>query len=180
MSARTARLVRPSLAYRDGYIAAIREHQLDGRYLDRRYVGADVAQLERDFASFVRDLLEREQPSLWLGRVAETFYWFVDADEYVGQASFRDFRPDDPGLREVGHIGYDIRPSRQGQGYGTAILGAMLVEMRPRGVSSVYVNCDEDNPRSRRVIERWGGTFRESIVIPGRSVRRRRYRIDIA
>ena len=180
MSAEEARLVRPTVTYRDGYIAAIREHQLDGRYLDRRYVGADVVQLERDFGSFVRDLLERERPALWLGRVPEIFYWLVDGSDYVGQASFRDFRADDTGLREVGHIGYDIRPSRQGQGYGRAILGAMLEEMRLRGVPLVYVNCDEDNPRSRRVIERWGGAFVESIVIPGRSVRRRRYRIDVS
>jgi predicted acetyltransferase len=179
MSADTARLVRPTVAYREGYIAAVREHQQGGRYLDSRWVGADLHRLERDFAGFVQDLLERERPAHWLGRVPETFYWLVDDEHYVGQASFRDFLPDDPGLREVGHIGYDVRPSRQGQGYGNAILGAMLAEMRARHVLFVYVNCDDDNPRSRRVIERWGGAFEEAIVIPGRSVRRRRYRIDI-
>jgi predicted acetyltransferase len=179
VSAHTARLVRPSAAYRDSYIAAVREHQSEGRYLDARYVGGDVVRLQRDFAGFVQDLLDRARGSYLLGRVPERFYWLVDGDDYVGQASFRDFAPDDPGLREVGHIGYDVRPSRQGEGYGNAILGAMLEEAREHDVPFVYVNCDEDNPRSRRVIEFWKGAFEEAIVVPGRSVRRRRYRIDV-
>jgi predicted acetyltransferase len=179
LSAQTARLVRPNVTYRDSYLAAVREHQLEGRYLDARYLGSDLVRLERDFGGFVQEMLSRSQPASALGRVPEAFYWLVDGEEYIGQASFRDFTPGDPGLREVGHIGYDIRPSRQGQGYGKAVLGAMLAEMRVQRVPYVYVNCDEDNARSRLVIERWGGGFEEAIVIPGRSVRRRRYRIDL-
>jgi predicted acetyltransferase len=180
VSSATARLVRPEVSFRDSYIEAVREHQPPGRFVDSRYVGGDPARLARDFAGFVHDLLDRERPASILGRVPEAFYWLIDGDEYVGQASFRDFPPDDPGLREVGHIGYDVRPSRQGQGYGIAILGAMLDEMRARGVSHVYVNCDEDNAPSRRVIEHWNGVFEGSIAIPGRSARRRRYRIEVA
>lgn len=179
MSAATARLVRPNVAYRDSYIAAVREHQVEGRYMDPRLVGSDTLWLSRDFAGFVEDVLRREFPPRGFGRVPEAFYWLVDDGEYIGQASYRDFAPGDPGLREVGHVGYDVRPSRQGMGYGTAILGAMLVEMRARRVPYVYVNCDEDNERSRRVIERWGGAFEEAIFVPGRGVRRRRYRITL-
>jgi predicted acetyltransferase len=179
MSAQTARLVRPNVTYRDSYLAAVREHQLEGRYLDARFLGSDLVRLERDFGGFVQEMLSRSRLNSMLGRVPETFYWLVDDEEYIGQASFRDFAPDDPGLREVGHIGYDIRPSRQGQGYGNAVLGAMLAEVRLERVPYVYVNCDEDNARSRLVIERWGGVYEEAIVIPGRNVRRRRYRIDV-
>jgi predicted acetyltransferase len=178
VSANSARLVRPQVRFRTSYIAAIREHEKDG-YLDTRYVSGDPVRLERDFGAFVQDILARERPEFVLGRVPEIFYWFVDGDEYVGQTSFRDFDQNDPGLREVGHIGYDVRPSRQGQGYGSAILGAILIEMRARNVPFVYVNCDEDNERSRRVIERWGGTFEEAVIVPGRSIPRRRYRIDL-
>lgn len=180
MSAESARLVRPNPRYREGYVAAVREHQLEGRYLNVRYVGADLVRIEHDFGGFVQDLLYRERLAPAFGRVPEVFYWLVDGDDYIGQASFRDFAADDPGLREVGHVGYDVRPSRQGQGYGVAILGAMLDEMRALGVPLIYVNCDEDNARSRRVIERWGGCFEETIVIPGRSVPRRRYRICVS
>lgn len=179
MSAADARLVRPTVTFRDGFIAAVREHQREGRYLDSRYIDANVMRLERDFAGFVQDLLERERPRPSIGRVPETFYWLVDGDEYIGQGSYRDFAPDDPGLREVGHIGYDVRPSRQGRGYGNAILGTMLVEMRRLRVPLVYVNCDEDNEPSRRIIEHWNGVFEETITIPGRPFRRRRYRINV-
>jgi predicted acetyltransferase len=180
MTAAGARLVRPSVAYRDGYLAAVREHQAEGRYIDARFVGSDTPRMMRDFTAFVDDVLRREFAPPGFGRVPEAFYWLVDGDDYIGQASYRAFAPDDRGLREVGHVGYDIRPSRQGQGYGTAILGAMLDEVRRRGVRYVYVNCDEDNERSRRVIEHWGGVFEEMIFVPGSAVRRRRYRIELA
>jgi len=179
MSAATARLVRPQVRFRESYIAAMREHETEGNFITR-YIGGDPVRLERDFSAFVQDILARERPEFILGRVPEIFYWFVDGEDYIGQTSFRDFEANDPGLREVGHIGYDVRPSRQGQGYGSAILGAILGEMRARGIRSVYVNCDEDNERSRRVIERWGGVFEETVIVPGRSIPRRRYRIDVA
>ena len=180
MSVATSRLVRPAVVYRESYLAAVREHRAEGRFFDPRYGGRDTAVLERDFARFVRDLLDRERPPYPFGRVPEAFYWLVDDDEYVGQSSYRAFTDDDPGLREAGHIGYDVRPSRRGQGYGNAILGAMLAEMRVRCVPHVYVNCDEDNEPSRRVIEHWGGRYEESIAVPGRPVRRRRYRIVLS
>jgi predicted acetyltransferase len=182
MSAAGALLVRPSTAYRDDYLAAVREHQAEGRYLDARYVASDVERLERDFAGFVNDVLKLETPSRFatsVGRVPEAFYWLVDGDRFVGQISYRWFSERDPGLRESGHVGYDIRPSLQRRGYGTRILALMLVELRRRHVSPVYVNCNEDNEASRRVIERNGGTYVESITVPGQAVLRRRYKIDV-
>jgi predicted acetyltransferase len=182
MSAADAVLVRPSEGYRDGYIAAVREHQLEGRYLDARYVASDVERLERDFAGFVNEVLRLETLSSFatsVGRVPEAFYWLVDGDRFVGQISYRSFSPRDPGLREAGHVGYDVRPSMQRQGYGTRILGLMLEELRRRDLSAVYVNCNEDNEASRLVIERNGGTYVESISVPGQPALRRRYRIDV-
>ena len=95
MSAADARLVRPTVTYRDGFISAVREHQREGRYLDARFVGSDTPRMMRDFTAFVEDLLEREHPRPSIGRVPETFYWLVDGDEYIGQASYREFAPGD-------------------------------------------------------------------------------------
>jgi predicted acetyltransferase len=60
-------------------------------------------------------------------------------------------------LQRGGHIGYEIRPSKRRQGYGTAMLRLGLDEARAHGLDRVLLTCNEDNAGSRKVIERNGG-----------------------
>jgi predicted acetyltransferase len=176
------RLVAPSVEYRDSYIAALREHQAQGRFLDSRHVDNDIARIERDFASLVRSLRAATDPAkLQPGHVPETFFWLIDgAGEVVGRSSIRHELSDEPALRDIGHIGYDIRPSRQGRGYGRAILGLTLREARRLGMTgAVLVTCDSNNLPSKRIIEHWNGRFERAVPLPGRSYTRLRYWVPL-
>src|SRR5215469_3515586 len=156
----TLTLVAPSVDYRDSYIAALREHQAQGRFLANRHIDNNVGALGRDFERLVRALRNAADPAhVKPGFVPETFLWMIESrtNELVGRSSIRHQLSDEPSLRDIGHIGYDIRPSRQGRGYGKTILGLTLDAARQLGMERVLVTCDSNNMRSKSIIEHWGG-----------------------
>lgn len=52
-----------------------------------------------------------------------------------------------------GHIGYVIRPSCRGKGFGKLMLKKLLSEAAALGIQDVLLTCDEDNLASKRIIE---------------------------
>ena len=74
---------------------------------------------------------------------------------------------------EGGHIGYSIRPSQRGKGYGKEQLRLGLAEARKQGLERVLITCDEDNEVSRRTILSAGGVYENTID------RSQRYWIDL-
>ena len=57
-----------------------------------------------------------------------------------------------------GHIGFSIRPRERGKGYGTKILGLVLDKAKTRGLKEVYLQCNNKNIFSQKVIEKNGGS----------------------
>jgi predicted acetyltransferase len=136
---------------RTSYLAAIAEHQLEGRYTD-----LDVSHLTAPtaFAAHIETLLAKAlpQPARPEGIVPETVLWWVDGQEYLGRISIR-HRLTEPLRRVGGHIGYDVRPTARRRGHATAMLRAALPVAARLGIASALVTCDVDNAASRRVIE---------------------------
>jgi predicted acetyltransferase len=92
--------------------------------------------------------------------VPTTTRWWVDGEEYVGRLAIR-HRLNDFLLEEGGHIGYDVRPPRRGEGHATAMLSASLPIARGLGIDRALVTCDDDNAPSIRVIEAAGGRLED-------------------
>ena len=114
-------------------------------------VGHDV---ERDvFSDFLAERVEMStEAAMKSGRVPETIYWLYVDGRPVGIGKLRDYLNDF--LRGWGgHIGYTIRPSERGKGYGNIILRELLKEARRKGIEEVLILCNVTNAASRRVIE---------------------------
>lgn len=60
-----------------------------------------------------------------------------------------------------GHIGYGIRPSERGKGYGKQQLALALLEAKKLALSPVLITCDMDNAASRAVILANGGVLED-------------------
>ncbi len=130
-------LVPPSETYRESYAEALRESQDEWMHVDD---GPQRLPVHHD-------------PS---GQVPRTTWWLVDGGEYIGTAWMR--HVDAEHLLDVGgHIGYEIRPSKRGRGYGKLILKLALDKALAAGYESVVLLCNEDNPASQKVIEANGG-----------------------
>ncbi|MEN6357753.1 MAG: GNAT family N-acetyltransferase [Armatimonadota bacterium] len=94
--------------------------------------------------------------------VPQTMHWLFVDGRPVGVGKLRHYLNDN--LRKLGgHIGYAIRPSERGKGYGTLILREMLIKAREKGIEEALVTCSENNIRSRKVIERNGGKLEDII-----------------
>lgn len=94
------------------------------------------------------------------GQVPQTIYFLYADGRPVGYGKLR-HRLTSSLLVTGGHIGYCIRPSEQGKGYGTALLAGLLEEARALGIPRALLTCNEDNRGSRRVIENNGGVLAE-------------------
>ena len=94
--------------------------------------------------------------------VPSTRYWLFVDGRPAGYGILRHFLNDR--LRKIGgHIGYCIRPSARGKGYGSMLLGGMLKKASEYKIPKALVTCLETNAASRKVAEHNGGKL-ECIV----------------
>ena len=175
-------LVQPSAEYKDSFIEAVKEFQANPDYTwrNKRYRDLSVPRLETDFDSFIeRELNGTKEGNLPDELVPETTYWLVDGGEFIGRTSIR-HRLNEKLLNDGGHIGYDIRPSKRGQGYGNQILKLALEKAKGLGLSRVLLTTsDIRNIASRKIIEKNGGIFQDKIPKPDSGFDILRFWVDI-
>lgn len=160
-----ARLVAPSERWRASFVAALKEGFRRGNRA--AMTGREIAAVERDFAGFLADRV-RQTGSIVLpsGKrvksVPFSLHWLVEGEVFVGEMSFRHELNDYLRL-SGGHIGYGIRPSLRGRGFGKRLLALGKVRAQAQGLGALLVTCHDDNPASARIIEANGGEL-EDIV----------------
>lgn len=127
----------------------------------------------KEYGDFIRGRIAyRHGLGLPEGRVPETWFWLRDGDgtgrdggrggRVIGFSKLR-HRLNELLRTRGGHIGYGIRTSLRGRGYGTEILRLTLDEARRHGLKEVILTCDARNAVSRRVIEKNGGRLLDEI-----------------
>ena len=167
-------LVPPSETYRKSFLRGLLGFRHEGLPW---HLGVDLEAVERDFAAFVAGKLADSN------RTTETFVprthlWAVAEGEFVGRISILHELND--ALRvEGGHIGYDTVPSCRGRGVATVMLRQALPVARALGLTAVLLTCDETNAASIRVIERNGGSLRETKLLDTNRPPKRYYWITL-
>jgi predicted acetyltransferase len=158
-------LARPSVRHARSYVAALREGFRRGaqEILPERR----IREIEEDFAAYIAAITDqtgkvRLPNGEIVPKVPFSVFWLIEDEEFIGEASIR-HELNDWLLQEGGHVGYGIRPSRQGRGYGRLILALALEECRRLGIDRVLVTCDDENLASARIIEANGGEL-ENVI----------------
>ena len=150
-------LVLPSEKYKESYLEAEKEFQEAGENLEKELHSA------KDFSEFVQKLEDKKDASkVREGRVQETIYWLVDNEEFIGKVNVR-YELNDRLKKSGGHLGYKIRPSKRGVGYGSKILELALPKAKELGIDSALLTCNESNEASRKIIEKHGGEFDKKV-----------------
>jgi predicted acetyltransferase len=124
---------------------------------------------------------QRSWQGSWQTRtfVPKTHLWAVTAEQFVGRISIHHELND--ALRvEGGHIGYDTVPSFRGRGVATEMLRQALPVARALGLTAVLLTCDDTNAASIRVIERNGGSLRETKALDTNRPLKRYYWIALS
>jgi predicted acetyltransferase len=176
-----ATLVPPAMRHARSYFAALREGFRRGEQeivSERR-----VREIEADFEGYLAAITDqRGHITLATGervrKVPFSLHWLTEGDAFIGEASIR-HRLNAHLLQEGGHIGYGIRPSRRGQGYGKRILALALAQCRRLGIERVLVTCLDANIASAKIIEANGGRLENLISAPSGHGPLRRYWIAL-
>lgn len=92
--------------------------------------------------------------------VPQTIYWLIIDDKPVAYGKLR-HHLNQKLLEFGGHVGYIVRPSERGKGYGKLFLSELIKSAKSKGIYQILITCDEDNKRSRRVIESNNGQLKE-------------------
>jgi len=170
-------LVAPNVAFRDSYRNLVAEFVERGEKLVPFVLGFDHA----DFDAFLERMLACSRGAgLPAGFVPHSTFWLVDRNARVlGVSSIRHSLT--PALRrEGGNIGYGVRPSARGAGFGVEILRHSLRQAALLGLGSVLVTCGKGNIASGKTILRNGGVLQSEEYLPDRGEVVQRYGIEIA
>ena len=152
------KLVLPNLKYRKGFVRDFLPYMGKSRI---KYESLGIylkhPKVSKDFSGFVKYVRAQEKrQNLPKNYVPQTAYWLVEGDKALGWLSLRHYL--NKNLRRIGgHIGYEISPKFRGKGYGNEILRLGLLKAAQKGIKKVFITCDEDNIRSKKIIERNGG-----------------------
>ncbi len=152
------KLEAPSIDLRAAFLDMAADFAARG---ERRYEDAC-----RDFDGFLQRIAYEEQDrTLAPGRVPGSQFWLASEGQLLGCSRLRHRLT--PELEyEGGHIGYDIKPSARGRGFGTSLLSLTMERAAAIGMARVRITCDVDNKASIRVIEKNGGIL--DAVVPSR------------
>lgn len=71
-----------------------------------------------------------------------------------------------------GHIGYYVRPTERGKGYGKEMLRQNLKNAQNRGIEKVLITCSEGNIASEKTILANGGVFENTITVDDEVMKR--------
>lgn len=140
-------LMTPSMEYEAEYRAFTAE------FLAREELHIYARDAGEDFAAFVAQLAREARgeglPDGWVPQ--HTFWLLRDGSHLVGQVRLRNRLT--PSLEDWGgHIGYSVRPSEWGKGYGTRMLAMTLDKARALGLTRVLLTCNKENVASARVM----------------------------
>ena len=176
-------LVNPSIKYKKSFLEALdeyqREEKSDKHFRGEHYDSLKKEELEYNFQAYVDKVISKAKgQNLPEGYVPESTYWLVDNNEFIGRVNLR-HKLNVNLSRLGGHIGYDIRPSKRGKGYGRKILGLALQKAQQIGLDNVLITCNINNIPSKRVIEANGGILENSEKVGDRQPDKLRYWITI-
>lgn len=163
-------LVKPSIDFREAYIAFYEEWKASGEPPTPWVIGKDPSNFSEMLHYF--DVAETEEGASEMG-VPHSTYWLTNEEEkVVGAVNIR-HRLNERLLERSGHIGYGIRPSERRKGYATAILSLALEKTKEMGIDRVLVICDKGNIGSEKTILNNGGVFESDYTLEDGDVIRR-------
>jgi len=167
-------LVLPSLKYKSKFLEASEEskHEKGDTRLSQ-------AQENESFEDYVKRANDNAKGiNVPKGFVPATTFWLIDKNDLIGRVQMRHMLNESL-LKENGHIGYYIRPSKRRMGYGKEILKLALLEAKKLGLRKVLITCDDNNLASQKIIEANGGILENIIEIEINKPKTRRYWITI-
>ena len=153
------KLIRRCPEFVDGYREYCRElHDNHVVY----FLPTNPAFIDDGWFERTKPWYDKKEAGLLPGKPVSIHYWAVDGDKFIGEFQLRpELTPEI--MTGIGSVGYAVRVSEQGKGYGTEILRQGLDIARLRGMDRVLMTINQENGASIHVCERLGGVLMDAI-----------------
>ena len=149
------------------------------RTYDGNFEGMDNIGRIEDFDEFLQTLEKnKHQELIKPGYSPQTTFGVFDDGKLIGGFNLRHELKGNL-INHGGNIGYLVRPSERGKGYGTITLKCALKKAKEIGLGRVLVTCREENIGSSRVIEKNGGVYENNYYDKLTNTTFKRYWINL-
>lgn len=110
------------------------------------------------------DWYVKKEKGLVPGYPESFHYWSVDNGKFIGEFQLRPDLDDDL-MIGIGSIGYSVRVSEWGKGYGKEILKQGLDTAKNFGIDKVLLTINDNNIASSHICETCGGIMIDKITV---------------
>lgn len=155
------KLISRNKKYLEGYKDYCQEFY-DNNIITFKPANPDIVNLEWFENSL--DWYTRKEQGLIPGQPKSICYWAVEEENFIGEFQVR---PDlDHEIMEsIGSIGYSVKKSEWGKGYGKEILKQGLEICKSLGMDKAILLINDDNIASSRVCELCGGVLKDKVLL---------------
>ena len=91
-------------------------------------------------------------------------YWAVNGDRFIGEFQLRTELTEKI-MTGIGSIGFSVRVTEQGKGYGKEILRQGLDIAREHNLEKVLLTINDQNTKSAHICEKLGGVLMDKIAV---------------
>ncbi len=154
-------LIKRCPQFVDGYRAYCQE-AFDAH--ERFFIPTDPARIDGTWFLRTKDWYDRKETGQVAGQPTGFHYWAVDGDQFIGEFQLRTQFTEQV-LTGIGSVGYAVRVSKRGRGYGTALLQQGLKLAKAHGMEKVLLNIHADNAVSLHICEKLGGVRMDTIRV---------------
>lgn len=149
------------------------------RQSDNNFEGLSNVKNVDNYEEFLEKLEKNKHQELIKPEYSpQTTYGVFDNGKLVGGFNLRHIIKGDL-INHGGNIGYLIRPSERGKGYGTKLLHLALEKAQLLGIKNVLVSCRVENIGSNKVIENNGGIYENNYYDENKGETYKRFWIDV-
>ncbi len=107
---------------------------------------------------------QKRSQGLIEGHARSIHLWAVDENRFIGEFQLRTDLTDEI-MTTIGSVGYSVRVTEQGKGYGKEILKEGLKFARDLGLKKLILLINKTNTVSRHIIEEFSGEFFDEIIM---------------
>ncbi len=147
------KLIKRCPEYVEGYKAYCQE-AFDNNVI--YFVPTNPTSIDDEWFFRTKPWYDQKEKGLIEGQSCSFHYWAVDGEKFVGEFQLRtEFT--ERVMTGIRSIGYAVRVSEWGNGYGTEILRQGLQIAKEHSMEKVLLNINEKNAASICVCEKLGG-----------------------
>ena len=172
-----AKLEKPSIEHKQSYLKALKEFHEEGRY-----TFLEIEDVSENFEDFIEKVNNGKRHlhkpySDWIEPVPETVLWLIKDHEFIGTLNIR-HRLNWHLEKWGGHIGFIVRPSMRGKGYGKKLLQKAIPYIAHMGIERALLTIDPDDKGANKIVQFVGGKMQDTLPATDKFPSRNRYWLD--